>query len=320
MSDPTMLFIGCGAAALEHSRTLKSVAPNTRRFYASRAGEKARSFSESYDGSGWFNSYESALDDKRIDVAVITTPPANHLQLTLLALRAGKHVVVEKPAFLTPEEFYQVAEAAALNKRFVMVAENYYYKPLAVELRRLVADEAIGDLRLIWINAVKGQRPSGWRSDPELAGGGPMFEGGVHWMNLLANLGPTIVDSQIEECGGPMTTLTRVRYDNGAAGVLAYSWEMPTRLNGIHWSRMLGTKGSIVFESNGIVLRVRGDKPRLVFPGLRDITGARAMWRDFIRTVRTDCPPQFTLEGARRDVELVLSSAENYAPFSNRRL
>jgi predicted dehydrogenase len=305
MSDPTLVFLGCGAAALAHARTLRSVAPHTPRFYASRSAEKARSFSDSYRGSGWFNSYDGALDDPRVDVAVITTPPFTHLELTLRALRAGKHVIVEKPAFLSTSGFDDVATAAALAHRNVFVAENYFYKPVAIVLRDLLAIRAIGDLKLAWINAMKWQRPAAWRSDPALAGGGPLFEGGVHWINLLANLGPSVESITIDECGSPLTTLTRLRYEGGAVGVLAYSWEMKSRLNGIRLSKLFGTAGTITFESNGIFVSIRGRASRLLLPGLRDITGTRAMWADFIRSMRDQQPARFTFERARVDVALL---------------
>ena len=314
MSDPTLVFIGCGAAALAHTRTLRSVAPAVPRFYASRSGEKARSFSESYHGSGWFNSYGGALEDARIAIAVITTPPSTHRELTVRALRAGKHVIVEKPAFLTTAECDEVAAAAAATCRTVLVAENYFYKPLAAVLRDLVASAAIGTLKLAWINAMKWQRSAGWRSDPQLAGGGPLFEGGVHWINLLANLGPAIESIATYECGGPITTLTRVSYAGGAVGVLAHSWEMKSWLNGIRTSRLFGTHGSITFESNGIFVAVRGRRSRLIWPGLRDITGTRAMWADFLLAINDHRPAQFSFERARFDIALLQRAISNAAP------
>jgi UDP-N-acetylglucosamine 3-dehydrogenase len=309
MADPRLVFLGCGAAALAHTRTLRSVAPGAARFYASRSGEKARSFSESYGGSGWFHSYDGALDDPRIDVAVITTPPSTHLELTLRSLRASKNVIVEKPGFLSPAEFDEVSAAAAIVNRNVFIAENYFYKPLAMVLRDLMAARAVGDLRLAWVNAMKWQRPAGWRSDPALSGGGPLFEGGVHWIDLLANLGPAVESISSDECGGPLTSLTRLRYEGGAIGLLAYSWETKSRLNGIHVSKLYGTAGTIAFESNGVFVLVRGRRSRLILPGLRDITGTRAMWTDFIHSTIHDRRPRFTFEQARFDVALLESVA-----------
>jgi predicted dehydrogenase len=303
-----LAFLGCGAAALMHSRTLRRLAPRLPRYYASRYGEKACAFSERLSGSGWFNSYEAALEDARIQTVFIATPPATHLELTLAALQHAKHAIVEKPAFLTPDEFDTVELAAAHAGRQVLVAENYFYKPLARTLRRIIAADEIGELRLAFINALKWQRMAGWRADPELAGGGPLFEGGIHWVNLLANLGPQICTVETLECGSPQTTFLTARYDNGAVGALAYSWELRSLLRGLRLSRIWGTQGSIAFESNGLFVLVHGRRKRVLFPELIDLPGYRAMFRDFLQALESGTEPEFTFAQARRDVELLRSN------------
>jgi predicted dehydrogenase len=296
-----IVMIGCGQAALMHTRTLRNVARALPIFYSSRQGEKAAGFNQRLNGSGWFNSYESALADERIECALIVTPPSTHLEITLLALRHGKHVIVEKPAFLTTAEFDTVAIAAMSANCTVFVGENYFYKPLAFALRDAIGSGAIGDVRYLHVNAMKWQRAAGWRADPALSGGGPLFEGGIHWINLIGNIGLTINSVNTVECGSPMTTLTTAHYSNGAVGTLMYSWETRSLINGVHRSSIYGTNGRILFESNGLFMRVNG---RTRFPGFRDLAGYQAMFRDFLFASR----PQFTLEMARRDVELALSA------------
>lgn len=308
MIGQSIAFLGCGAAALMHSRTLRRLAPKLPRFYASRSGEKACGFQRQLRGAGWFNSYEAALVDRRVSSVLIATPPSTHLELTLAALRHGKHVIVEKPAFLTPVEFDTVELAAQHAHRRVLIAENYYYKPVARLIRQLLADGEIGELRLAFINALKWQRPAGWRADPELAGGGPLFEGGIHWVNLLANLGPEIRSVETLECGSPLTTLLTARFSNGGVGALAYSWEMRSPLRGLRISRIWGTRGSLAFESNGLFLFLRGRRTRLLFPDPTDLAGYRAMFRDFLNALAYDLTPAFTLAQARRDVELLRSN------------
>ncbi|HUF50387.1 MAG TPA: Gfo/Idh/MocA family oxidoreductase [Longimicrobiales bacterium] len=301
-----LAFIGCGYATLLHTRTLTRIAPHIERYYASRQGEKAAGFAHRYGGSGWFNSYDAALCDPRIDTVLIATPPATHLDLTLEALRHGKHVIVEKPAFLTVDEFDTVALAAAHAQRSVLVAENYFYKPLADALRAVIASGIIGAVRYLHVNALKWQRPAGWRAAETLSGGGPLFEGGIHWISLLANLGLTLESIDVNECGTPLTTITTAHYRSGAIGTLAYSWEMRSRINGVRLSHIYGTRGSVVFESNGLFLRVNG---RTRCPGLIDLAGYRAMFADFLRVLEGAQPePRFTMGMAQRDVELIRSS------------
>jgi predicted dehydrogenase len=306
----SIAVIGCGSAAALHTRTLRRIAPALPRYYASRCGEKACAFSQRSGGAGWFNSYDAALHDERVAVALIVTPPATHLELTLAALRAGRHVIVEKPAFLTTGECDIAAAAAAAAGRQVLVAENYCYKPLTRVLREIITSGRIGDVRLIRLNALKWQRAAGWRADAALAGGGPLFEGGIHWLSMLNSLGPEIVQLRTQECGSALTTLSTAQYANGGTAVLAYSWEVRSRIGGIQLSQLHGTRGSVVFESNGLFVREKHGA--FVFPGLRDLPGYRAMFRDFFGALDEGRLPRFTLQRARRDIELLEQSVGTY--------
>jgi predicted dehydrogenase len=70
-------------------------------------------------------------------------------------------------------------------------------------------------------------------------------------------------------------------------------------------SRIYGTAGAAAFESNGIFLLLTGRRTRLSFPGLRDITGNRAMWTDFLDVIRTGREPVMTSARAQRGLEIV---------------
>src|SRR5712691_10378642 len=92
-------FLGCGFITEVHSRNLRSFKSDIVCAYASRDGAKAESFRRRYDGTGSYSCYTLAIEDPRIDAVVIAVPPRFYLDLTLQALAAGKHVLVEKPAF-----------------------------------------------------------------------------------------------------------------------------------------------------------------------------------------------------------------------------
>jgi predicted dehydrogenase len=261
-------------------------------------------------GQGTFPSYEAALQNPEVDAVLVLTPPDQHLDWTLQALAAGKHVVVEKPPFLRSADFDVVAHAAERAGRRVMVAENYYYKPLARTLRRLLADGVVGDVRFLYVNALKQQQVDGWRNEPERAGGGALFEGGIHWVNLMANLGLEVRRACGAAPAGPeaeRSVLALFEYDQGATGALYHSWEIPSPLRGLRISRIYGSLGSIAFESNGLWVFAWGLKKRLLLPGVRDLTGRGAMWRDFVKALTANEEPEFGLARARRDMQLVES-------------
>lgn len=305
-----MAFLGCGFATRLHSRTLRSFS-GVRRHYASRDAQRAREAAREHRGAGAFGSYEEALASADVDVVLVATPPASHRELTLAALEAGKDVIVEKPPFLHSADFAPVREAAARAGRRVLVAENYFYKPLAVRLRQLLAEQVIGTPIFVHLCALKSQRVDAgdWRDDVGRAGGGALFEGGIHWIDLAASLGLTL-----ERVGGLRPTvgsgpersfLVPLEYREGAVGALYHSWETPSLFRGLRWSKIYGTAGSITFESNGLVVLVRGRRKRILFPGLRDIAGYRAMFRDFFRCLRAGDEPAYTLQHAERDLRFV---------------
>ena len=322
MSPPavSLAFLGCGTATRTHSGVLSRFGDQVRRYYASRDPRSADAYNRKYKGAGAFGSYAEAMADGRVQAVVVATPPDSHLDLTLAALEAGKHVVVEKPAFLRAADFDTVRAAEARSGRRLMVAENYCYKPLARVLRELIASGALGEVRFFHLVAVKSQRRAGWRDDPAIAGGGALFEGGVHWIDLLANTGLEVESARgfrpDHGTGLERSMLVVVKYRGGGVGTLAHSWEVPSPLHGLRVSRIYGTEGSAAFESNGIAVLVTGARRRLVFPGLRDINGNRAMWTDFLDVIRTGREPVMTAARAQRGLELIEAAYRTAADTS----
>ena len=305
----SVAFLGCGAATRTHSKVLAPFGGEVRRYYASRNLQSAESYNREFKGAGAFGSYAEAMADPRVQAVVVATPPDSHLELTRAALEAGKHVVLEKPAFLRASDFDIVRPLEARSGRRLMVAENYCYKPIARVLREVIASGVLGEIRFFNLVAVKGGRRPGWRDDPAVAGGGALYEGGVHWIDLLANIGLEVESAHgfRPGRGGGLerSMLVVVRYRGGGVGTLSHSWEVPSPLHGLRISRIYGSTGSVAFESNGIGLLVTGARRRLAFPGFRDINGNRAMWTDFLDVIRTGREPVMTVARAQRGLELI---------------
>ena len=307
-----LVFLGCGAITAVHGRTLAALGEDVRCYYASRDQEKAMAFERRLHGSGSFGSYAAALADGRMDVAFVATPPATHLELVLEALAQGKDVIVEKPAFPRVADYEMALHAQARSGRLVLVAENYCYKPLARVLQGLLGSRAVGATLFVQVNALKQQATRGWRDDPAMAGGGALLEGGIHWVDLMAHLGPAVrgvSGHRALPCAGPERSMLVVfDYADGSIGTLLHSWEAPSPLHGLQLSRIRGREGSILFESNGLFVLVRGRERRILIPSLRDLGGHRAMFRDFVRALRRERAPVMTLERAREDASIVESA------------
>jgi UDP-N-acetylglucosamine 3-dehydrogenase len=309
-------FLGCGFITRVHSRNLRRFQSEIVCGYASRDKAKAAAFCGEFRGSGSYSDYADAINDPNVDAVVIAVPPSFHLNLTLQALSAGKHVLVEKPAYLTMADYKVVREARDRAGRVVLVGENDHYKPLAVTLRKLIADGAIGEMVFAHFSTIAKRLKTAedWRNDESMAGGDAFFEEGIHWLHLAASLGPNIASitgfRPAPSSEGPdrraKSMLVSFTYDNGAVGSLYYSREIPSLFRGLRLSKLMGRKAVITFESNGTVLLVRGDGlPRIMFPGFRDIRGYQAMYRDFRESVERGTQPQMTLERAMEDQKLM---------------
>jgi predicted dehydrogenase len=317
MSGPLRIaFLGCGFITDVHSRQLRALRREVSCSYASRDAARAEACRRRHGGEAAYSSYAAAVGDPRIDALVVAVPPAFHLDLTVRALDAGKHVLVEKPAFLRMSDYRAAVQARDAAGRVVLVGENDHYKPLAVCLRRLLARRVIGDMVFGHFSSIvkRLKKADDWRNDETMAGGDAFFEEGIHWLHLAGSLGPTIVaayglrPSASRE--GPdrriKSMMVAFRYDNGAVGSLYYSREIPSLLRGIRLSKLYGRTGIITFESNGLFVLVRGSGvPRVFLPGFRDIRGYRAMYRDFLDAVRTGRAPEMSLERAIEDQKLM---------------
>ena len=311
-----LAFLGCGFITRVHSRHLRALRADVIPSYASRDRSKADEYCRRFNGAGSFGDYATAIEDPAIDAVVIAVPPRFHLELAVRALEAGKHVLVEKPAFLTVEDYERVRVVRDRTGRVVLVGENDHYKPLAVRLRQLVADGVIGEMVFAhFVTLAHRLKSEGdWRNDETMAGGDAFFEEGIHWLHLAGSLGPRIVEIRGYRPSvsrhGPdrraKSMMVAFRYDNDAVGSLYYSREIPSLLRGLRISKLLGRRGIISFESNGLFILVRGrGLPRLVIPGFTDIRGYRAMYADFVRAIRSGHVPEMSLERAMDDHRLM---------------
>jgi predicted dehydrogenase len=313
-------FLGCGFITAVHSRHLRALGTEAVCSYASRDRAKADDYRRRFGGARAYEGYDAPIEDPEVDAVVVAVPPVFRLDLTLRALDRGKHVLVEKPAFPRTADYAAAIAARDRAKRVVLVGENDHYKPLAVTLRALIADGAVGDMLLAhFVTIAKRLKTSGdWRNDEAMAGGDAFFEEGIHWLHLANSLGPHITritgfrpeprrsGTAAEADRRAKTMMVAFQYDNGAAGALYYSREIPSLFRGLRVSKIFGRDGIVTFESNGLFVVARGKGlPRVSMPGFGDIRGYRAMYRDFLNAIRTGASPEMSLERAVEDQRLM---------------
>jgi predicted dehydrogenase len=284
--------------------------------YASRSAERAEEYRRRFGGLRAFGDYAAACASPDVDAVFVCTPHRFHAEHAALAARNGKHVLIEKPVTRNLSELASVEAAVTEAGVLSMVAENYFFKPLARVLREHVDAGDIGQLLFVELNRTNRRPVRGWRADADMMGGGALLEGGVHWVNLLCSIAgrPTAVIAARPEAPYPMiapfedSLEVLVRFAGGAVGKLLHSWNLLNRAGGLQLSRMFGSLGNVVFESNGLFALVTGRRTRMRFPGVLDIMGFRGMLQHFVDSVRRGTPPSMSLAVARRDLAFVAAA------------
>ena len=182
---------------------------------------------------------DGLLADRDIDIVVIATPPWTHATLAVQALRAGRHVLVEKPLAIDVDGCRDVAEAASETGRIVGVDHLLRFAPLVTVLDRLLAIEVagrrvLGPIRRFTFenDAADEDLPSDhWFWDLRRSGG-IFIEHGVHFFDLAANLIGSPVDA-IQALAGTHagdrtdTVCATARYQNGATASWYHSFTHP---------------------------------------------------------------------------------------------
>lgn len=162
------------AEGIAHSATGRLVAIATRNPDKPRLGE-------GFPGARIVKGYDTLLADPGIDAVYIATPHPNHAEWAIKAIRAGKHVLVEKPMALSAYDAQAVFHEAAKAGVFAGEAYMYRFHPQTVRLVELVREEAIGEVRIIRSSFgfdMGLYRPEHRLFANDLAGGGILDVGG----------------------------------------------------------------------------------------------------------------------------------------------
>jgi predicted dehydrogenase len=224
----------------------------------------ARRFADELAISRAYGSYEELLADPEVDAIYIPLPNHMHLEWTIAAARAGKHVLCEKPLALTAADAERMVEACERSGVRLMEAFMYRLHPSWVAVRELVASGGIGRLLSVqsWFSYFNDD-PSNIRNIRE-AGGGALFDIGCYCINLsrmLFGQEPTRVEAAIRwDPEMDVDTVTSALLEFPEGGVASFTCS--TRAEPDQRVHVSGSEGRI---SIGIPFNIPPDRPTEVF-------------------------------------------------------
>lgn len=262
-------FMGrCHAMAWRNVATVFGGPPPRLEILCDAAQTSADTFAAQAGFARATTDWRAAVSDEAVDVVSIATPNGLHREMAEAALAAGKHVWLEKPMALTPEDAEAMTAAAARRPgQVTLLGYNYLRSPAFQEARRLIAEGAIGRptaFRGVYDEdyAADPAQPWSWRLTHAGGGLGALGDLGCHLVSqMLALMGPVtevtalthIAIPQRPSPDGPRpvenedSALALLRFASGAQGSFATSRVARGRKCRLQWE-VHGSDGTLVFD------------------------------------------------------------------------
>jgi predicted dehydrogenase len=216
---------------------------------ASRNEARAEAYAREHGIPRAHGSYEELLADDGVDAVYVSLPNSLHVDWSLQALEAGKHVLCEKPLARRPEEVERAFDAAERAGRVLAEAFMYRHHPQTKRVAELVRDGAVGEPRAIRaVFSFPLADVENIRMKPELEGGALMDVGCycVSGARLLAGEPERVYGEQRLGGGGVDTTFAGVlRFPGDVVGVFHCSMDLPSRQE----LEVLGTEGTLLVQA-----------------------------------------------------------------------
>ncbi len=278
---------------------------------ASRDRARADAYAKEWGIPKAVEGYQQLLDDPAIDAVYIPLPNSEHVEWTLAAIDAGKHVLCEKPIALDPADVDRIAASARARKACVEEGLMYRHEPLTAKVLELVRGGAVGAVRAIVSGFTFAQSGAGdVRLNPDL-GGGALWDIGcypVTYARLLAECDPKMVfgSAHWTPSGVDEEFMGMLRFPGGTTATIYAGFRAAYRT----WLEVLGSEGALTVPNpfrpgpiETLELERRGTVDRIDVHGSPEIFVREV--EDFEASVLDGAPPVVSLAESRRTVAML---------------
>lgn len=341
MAEPLRFgIIGCGVIGPTHAEAIAGLEDALLVAVADPQADRARALAGRF-GAGSYADPQEMLDRERLDVVCVCTPSGMHGAHASLAMRAGAHVIVEKPMEITTGALDKMLRVQRETGRKLAVISQHRFDPASLQVRALVEEGAFGRLvlgnaHILWWRS-QGYYDSGaWRGTWALDGGGVLMNQSIHSIDVLTWLmGPVRgifahADTLAHRMETEDAAVATLRFASGALGTIAATTGaypgVTTRIE------IFGDQGSAIIENDllGYLHLARDDDGKEVGPygakltarttpmgstaanpaALTATTHAQQI-ADMIGAIREDREPVLDGRGARHAVDVILGVYES---------
>ena len=215
---------------------------------AARDAARARAFADKHGVPKVHASYDALIEDPELDAIYNPLPNALHCEWTLRALRAGKHVLCEKPIASNAAEAERMAQAAEETGRVLVEAFHWRYHPLAARMRELVRSGVLGEVRRVEASmCIPLPLPGDIRYRFDLGGGATMDTGcyAINLVRFLAEAEPSVESAEVRRSSPDVDRWMRAElsFQDGRSGSVECSL-FSTKLLKVS-ARVIGSRGTL---------------------------------------------------------------------------
>ncbi|GMU92540.1 MAG: dehydrogenase [Candidatus Hydrogenedentota bacterium] len=224
--------------------------------FADPATARHKEIAEKFPGARGFTSFEQMFAKEKLDVVSVCTPNKYHAACTIAALKAGCHVLCEKPIAASLQEADKMIAAARTAKRKLMIGFTHRLFRGPAKTREMILKKAIGKPFMIRVRFAHGGPYPGWAKDkwfyePDVAAGGAMLDMGIHAIDLaLWMFGPVAAvwgkaATLVKKISVDDNAILILEFKNGALGYIEVGWTSKPGFTGIE---VYGTEGSLICD------------------------------------------------------------------------
>lgn len=284
MNDSTIRWgmIGCGDVTEVKSGPAFNKVPNSKLVAVMRRNAaKAEDYARRHGVEKWYSNAADLINDPDVNAVYVATPPLQHEEYAVQALKAGKPVYVEKPMAIDAAAAGRMVQAA--NKTGVKLCVAHYRRqqPLFLKVKSLLEEGAIGTPRLVNLQCLQPHQSSmitktedAWRYNPAVSGGGLFYDLAPHQLDLMVYF-----FGRSKQVGGISFNASGLYdADDTTSGQVLFAKDV--LFNGVwcftvpeqkDFCEIIGTEGSLqfnIFAHRELILKKADSEKRFAFEAL----------------------------------------------------
>ena len=263
-------MIGAGQIAYRHCKEINGHPEARVTCAADLSDERGKAIKKEFEMDRVYTKWEDLVADPEVDAVSIALPNILHAPVSIGAIKAGKHVLLDKPFALNLAEAKRVAALTKKSRKVFMVGMNRRFQEDAQKLKVIAARGDLGDIyhaKGYWVRRSGSPKFGTWFCRKDIAGGGALLDIGIHMLDTslyrMGNWKPVAVSGAtytkfgnrgLGEGGWGMSDKSRhvfdvddfatalIKFQNGATLQLDAAWACHQETNGSHGVQLFGTE------------------------------------------------------------------------------